>query len=340
MTAFDETADCTATTATACSVAVGGSKTGAVSTIGDEDWWSVSLEADTTYLVTVRIVDVLAFRADPEAILYDSSGSELVRNDDVIDAVQDDSALSYTVSSSGAGKYFVGVKHRDGRMGIVAYRVSVRELAAVDETTDCAASTATACSVAVDGSVRGDLSTSSDVDWWAVDLEAGVQYQIDVEGYQGGGGTLGDPEAVLKNTAGTVDLDSNDDRDANSLDSQITYKVPVSDGGKYYIAVSGAVSNAAGSYRVTVTATPAARGTPTVSGVSHVGQTLTAVDRRHLGPERFDDGGVLLSVGASGNRQNRERHPGCDVVDLCADRRRRGFQDQGAGFVHRRRKQQ
>ena len=288
--ALDETADCAATTATACSVEVDGSKRGAVSTLGDEDWWSVSLEADTTYLVTVRIVDVLTFRGDPEAILYDSSGSELVRNDDVIDGIRDDSALSYTVSSSGAGSYFVGVKHRSGGTRYVAYRVSVYELSAVDETTDCAASTATACSVAVDDSARGDLSTSSDVDWWAVDLEAGVSYRIDVEGYQDGGGTLGDPEAVLKDTAGTVDLDSNGDRDASSLSSRITYKVPDTDGGKYYIAVSGEVSDTAGSYKVTVT-TKSTTGAPSVSGVAQAGQTLTASTG-----DISDDDGLTMAV--------------------------------------------
>ena len=336
VTAFDETADCAATTATACSVEVGGSKTGAVSALGDDDWWSVSLEADTSYLVTVHDLRLLEISGIPVAFLYNSSGTELDQNDG-FSSSGTASGLSYAVSSSGAGSYFVGVKHK-GDDDFLSYRVSVYELAALDETTDCAASTATACSVEVGGPVRGDLSSSSDVDWWAVDLQAGVEYQIDVEGYQGIGGTLGDPEAVLKDTAGTVDLDSNDDRSGDSLDSRIAYDVPDTGGGKYYIAVSAAVSDAAGSYRVTVTATTSipATGAPSVSGVSHVGQTLTASTDDITDADGLTMAVFLLSVGAGGQRQHRDRHCGCDVVDLCADRRRCGFQDQGECVVQRR----
>ena len=59
--------------------------------------------------------------------------------------------------------------------------------------TDLPADTTTTGEVDVGGSVTGNIETFADGDWFAVVLEAGKTYQIDLEGEYGGGGTLEDP---------------------------------------------------------------------------------------------------------------------------------------------------
>ena len=44
--------------------------------------------------------------------------------------------------------------------------------------------------VTVGGSVQGTIETAGDEDWSAVELEAGVEYRIDLKGSDTGGGTL------------------------------------------------------------------------------------------------------------------------------------------------------
>ena len=59
--------------------------------------------------------------------------------------------------------------------------------------TDCPNDVSTTCEVDVGGSVTGNISDNGDDDWFAVDLEAGTKYQIDLEGADTGQGTLPDP---------------------------------------------------------------------------------------------------------------------------------------------------
>ena len=47
--------------------------------------------------------------------------------------------------------------------------------------------------VAVGGSVTGNLEVDNDVDWFRVRLEEGKSYRIRMRGSESGGGTLADP---------------------------------------------------------------------------------------------------------------------------------------------------
>ena len=58
---------------------------------------------------------------------------------------------------------------------------------------DCTDGPDTTCRVAVDGSVTGNIGNNTDIDTFAVYLEAGHQYQIDLEGDDTSQGTLADP---------------------------------------------------------------------------------------------------------------------------------------------------
>ena len=59
---------------------------------------------------------------------------------------------------------------------------------------DYSADTSTTGSVAVgDSAATGEIETARDFDWFAVELEAGMKYLIDLEGSPTGQGTLDDP---------------------------------------------------------------------------------------------------------------------------------------------------
>ena len=69
-----------------------------------------------------------------------------------------------------------------------AYTLSVAEVTDV-----FAAGTGTSGVVEVGGSVMGEIDSIGDRDWFAVTLEEGQRYRIDLEGYDTGAGTLRDP---------------------------------------------------------------------------------------------------------------------------------------------------
>ena len=116
---------------------------------------------------------------------------------------------------------------------------------------DYLSTTQTTGTVAVGGSATGDIETSKDFDWFAVDLVAGHTYVIDLEGADSGGGALQDPvlrglyDAGGNRIAGARDNDGGTGRDA-----RLTFTAATT--GTYYIEARGH-SNQTGDYTVRVT---------------------------------------------------------------------------------------
>ena len=116
---------------------------------------------------------------------------------------------------------------------------------------DYSSTTQTTGAVAVGGSARGEIETSKDFDWFAVDLVAGHTYVIDLEGADSGGGALQDP--VLR---GLYDADGNriagarDNDGGVGRDARLTFTATTT--GTYYIEARGH-SNQTGDYTVRVT---------------------------------------------------------------------------------------
>ena len=116
---------------------------------------------------------------------------------------------------------------------------------------DYLSTTQTTGAVAVGGSATGDIETSKDFDWFAVDLVAGHTYVIDLEGADSGGGALQDP--VLR---GLYDADGNriagarDNDGGAGRDARLTFTAATT--GAYYIEARGH-SNQTGEYTVRVT---------------------------------------------------------------------------------------
>lgn len=91
-------------------------------------------------------------------------------------------------------------------------------------------------SVLVGGSATGTIEVEGDVDFFAVQLEAGVTYQIDLEGSRTAQGTLLDPFITgIFNENGVRVANSNDDGGV-STNSRITFTP--SESGTYFIGAS------------------------------------------------------------------------------------------------------
>ena len=116
---------------------------------------------------------------------------------------------------------------------------------------DYLSTTETTGAVAVGGSATGEIETSKDFDWFAVDLVAGHTYVIDLEGADSGGGALQDP--VLR---GLYDVDGNriagarDNDGGTGRDARLTFTATTT--GTHYIEARGH-SNQTGDYTVRVT---------------------------------------------------------------------------------------
>ena len=115
---------------------------------------------------------------------------------------------------------------------------------------DFAASVDTTGKVAVGGSATGDIETSRDVDWFAVEFVAGRTYVIDLAGAASGGGTLGDTMllGVFDDAGGRASRKSRDGGEGD--DARLVFTATES--GTHYIAARGGGRDDTGTYTVRV----------------------------------------------------------------------------------------
>ena len=170
-----------------------GAATGSVGTGTDQDWFAVELETAKRYQIDLEGVDTRrGSLPDPVLELFDATGTSLSASDDD-GGVGKNARLIYTPSAAGA--YHVQASKRSGSGG-GTYTLSVIHLGAngVSEAdTDFSDDTSTSGRVEVGGPVTGTVTAANVIDWFAVDLEAGRRYRIDLEGADTNRGTLPDP---------------------------------------------------------------------------------------------------------------------------------------------------
>ncbi len=214
--------DFPAGTNTTGEVDVGGSVTGNIGSADDADWFAVELEADTRYQIDLEgaptgrgtLVDpAIAFLLTAIGdTISDSGGSDsgVGKNDRTI----------YTPSMTDT--YYVDVSSGTTARG--TYTLSVIVLGAngaSEADTDFPNNALTSGRVDVGASATGNVESATDVDRFRVDLEAGKQYQFDLEGAPTDRGTLEDPYLSLIDPMGSVLESDNDDGDG--VNSQIVY---------------------------------------------------------------------------------------------------------------------
>ncbi|WP_198037855.1 M10 family metallopeptidase C-terminal domain-containing protein [Rhodobacter xanthinilyticus] len=120
--------------------------------------------------------------------------------------------------------------------------------AALTESTDAAASTATSYTLAVDDTVTGHVGTSGDKDWYKVTLTAGEGYVFSAWGATGQSTGVDDTLLSVYNSNGTL-IASNDDVTSYNRFSLIDFTASYS--GTYYVAV-GAYGSETGAYTLQV----------------------------------------------------------------------------------------
>ncbi len=239
------------TTAPFGQVAVNGSSTGTLETVGDRDWFAVQLVAGTTY--TINLTGAQGGGGtllDPYLRLHDSSGAEVAQNDDINLGVNVDSQLPYTALASGT-YYIEAGAYADSYTG--TYRINVSGTAPADDYPDNFNDSSSQFPfglVAVNSSSSGNLEAAGDRDWFSVQMLTGQRYIINLTGVHGGGGSLLDPYLRLYNDAGTLQLQNDDIKLNVNPDSQIV--ATITNGGTFYIEAGAFNDLFAGTYTVSV----------------------------------------------------------------------------------------
>ena len=238
--------DYSSTTQTTGAVEVGGSATGEIETRSDRDWFAVTLEAGRIYRIDLEGSDSRGGTLrDPYLRgVHDADGNLLAVTTD------DDGGAGYNsrvfFRAEEAATYYVAAGAYGTRRGTYTLSVTDATDSAPD---DFAATTQTTGAVAVGGSATGEIEIVGDRDWFAVTLEAGKTYWIDVEGSGNSRVALSDPwlrgihdaDGVL--IAGTAN-------DPGVYQNE-RVRFTAEDVGTYYVAAGGDI-NRVGAYTLSV----------------------------------------------------------------------------------------
>ena len=266
--------DLAAATPTSGVVTVGGSATSEIEEFDDRDWFAVELSAGTLYRIDLggSLTGDGTLR-DPYLYgIYDLNGQLLsgTTNDD--GGYGWNSRVGFEAPTDGTYYVAAGSRNHYSEFHTGTYTLSV---AAIED--DLAAAESTSGVVAVGGSATGEIGEPYDQDWFAVVLDAGIRYRIDLEGYRTRDGTLWnpalygihDPNGQL--LSGTTDINGC----AAACNARVYFEAPTD--GTYYVA-AGADSSRTGTYTLSVAVNPIeddfAAATST-SGVVTVGGSAT-----------------------------------------------------------------
>ena len=237
------------TAAAGAVVTVGGSVTGEIEKPGDIDWFAVTLVVGAFYQVDLQGSSTgEGTLADPllRGIFEDNGsgapGDRIADTGDNNSGAGEDSLVLFRTPESAT--YYIATGTNGGATG--TYTVSVREIQ------EYSADFVTAGAVQVGGSISSALETDADEDWFAVSLEAGVEYRFEVKGNTRGdyGGSLYNPaltvydaEGEILYTASAWDVDGKLGR---NVDLQFTPE----EAGAYFIGIDG--NGFAGTYTLSV----------------------------------------------------------------------------------------
>lgn len=245
----DESGDAPASTSTTASMEVGGVFIGEIGTSGDVDWVRIELEAGRAY--QIDMVDSDGARttlADPLlGGVFNSTGARVADEDD--DSGPRSSArILFEPETSGA--YFIDAQ---AFVDTGSYALSVRDIgfaAGVDyrDTID------TLAEALVSQSFISAIEQQGDVDYIAVELVGGTDYQIDIFGaFYDTGLSLVDPILLgVFDDQGGAFSDTERDDGGSVFNSRLIFSAPST--GTYFLSVgqSGQSADDTGTYEVLV----------------------------------------------------------------------------------------
>ena len=231
---------------TSGTVGIGGHVEAAINIADDRDWFAVTLEPGRTYRFDLEgSVTDAGTLSDPYLRgIYDSNGNQIPGTTDDDGGVRPNSRVEFTPNAGGT--YYVAAGAWSDEEG--TYRLSVTDVSPVD---DYSAGTDRPGAVEVGGHAQGEIEFWGDRDWFAVTLEAGGTYRIDLEGYPTHAGTLGDPylRGIYDSNGNQIPGTTDDDGGPVGYNSRVNFSADV--GGTYYVS-AGAYASGEGTYRLSV----------------------------------------------------------------------------------------
>lgn len=205
-----------------------------LSEFGEVDRYRFQSEPGAEYLIEMIGTgpDPLA---DPFLILTDFAGNGI--------AADDDSGVGLNAKLVHGGLaqiLFIEADRADGGIGSYELQVSLTEDIPGDSSTEASLETPAAAELGV-------ISAVGDSDWFRVELEAGTNYRLQLEGAASGVGTLDDPLLNLRDAAGEI-LASDDDS-GNGREAQFEFLAPHA--GTFFLDAT-AFADSLGSYRIVI----------------------------------------------------------------------------------------
>ena len=247
LSVMDLTDDYSATRRTTGRVDVDNLVTGEIDYRGDRDWFRVSLEEGATYEIYLEGSPTgNGTLRDPYLRgVYDRNGNRIAGTTDDDGGVDLNSEVTFTPQYS--GNHYVAAGGHLGSKG--TYTLSVLKVA--DSVPyDFGAETG-ASGVDVGGSATGEIDYRNERDWFAVELDAGTTYRIDLKGSRTGDGTLTDPYLRgIHDADGDLIAGTGNNNGGLGGNSRVTFTAD--DAGTYYVE-AGATGGGRGTYTLTVT---------------------------------------------------------------------------------------
>ena len=236
--------DFTAGTDTTGTVTVDSSATGEIEEGGDRDWFAVTLEAGKTYQFHLEgsYTDAGTLSDTYLRGIYDAAGDLIAGTTNNDGGFGSNSRVTFTATEDAT--YYVSAGANGSLTG--TYTLSVRDL-----TDHFTAGTDTAGTVTVGVSATGEIETSGDRDWFAVELEAGKTYRFDLEGSNTDAGSLADPYLRgVYDADGDLIVHTPTDDGGFRYNSRMTFTV--TEDATYYVS-AGANGSLTGTYTLSVT---------------------------------------------------------------------------------------
>ncbi|MFZ2724677.1 MAG: hypothetical protein WAX77_00310 [Methylococcaceae bacterium] len=215
---------------------------GMIDTTVDHDWFKVSLEANTNYLIDLKGSSTgNGTLSDPYFRgIYNSTGLFLGYSDND-SGINSNAQVSFTPTST--GDYYLD-------SGAVGTNTGSYQLSVSLNTDDYAANTSTIAQLSsLPNNTSGVIGKAGDEDWFKVHLTTGHTYTINLEASATNKGTLSDPDFKgIYNSTGTL-LGYSDNDSGDGTNAQVSF-TPTSSGDYYLDA--GAVGTGTGTYQLFV----------------------------------------------------------------------------------------